>query len=72
MIGSIVKYPKIMYKPAGVMGSRLISYENTAKVGMIVNVKIHRGNTLFRVMCCDGSIKMSKGEDFKFLIKNIL
>ena len=72
MIGSIVKYPKVMYKPTGVMGSILIPYKNTAKVGMIVSTKFHRGKQIFKVMCCDGSYKMSKGEDFKFLIKNIL
>ena len=72
MIGSIVKYPKIMYKPTGVMGSRHVPYKNTAKIGIIVDMKRYKGKQLFRVMCCDGSYKMSKGEDFKFLIKNIL
>lgn len=61
-----------MYKTTGVMGSRLAPYKNTAKIGIIISVRHHRENQIFKVMCCDGSFKHSKGEDFKFLIKNIL
>ncbi len=73
MIGSIVKYPPVIYKSGGVMGSSLITTKNKVKLGMIIDIRNisiagKPEYQVFKVMCSNGSFKISKGQEFKILI----